>query len=146
MKREYCEDYDILKDQVTDKPYKGDLKPICPNGCDKYQKIGGCRTTLVGFVGPINPNHRWTSCTCSNCYCDYTWEVQGLNQWITIDNRLRLGIPSCFESYIYNCKCGGNINKESGSILYENKGGVVVRNYPRTYKCDKCDFQRSLTD
>lgn len=131
--------------------------PFC--GSEEVQTFG-TRSTLVGYLG-VDRNHTWTECRCIKCQKEFTWETKGFDRvWVTDpNNKVLMGIPWCFEGYVYTCKhCGGDVvrvyfdaktdeplkpfeinGKPSGYVIsYEMKDGVnTPRQYP-VFKCKNC--------
>ena len=147
---------------VTERPNKKLWKKgiFCPYCKSKDVVTFGTSTTLVGFVGK-NMNHTHTGCRCSKCNKEFTRETKGYdNVWFTDPyGKVLLGIPYCFEGYIYTCKhCGGDVirtffnvvddkeaqhliinDKDSGQILStEVKDGKSLRRQYPVFKCKQC--------
>jgi len=144
-------DWKHIKDQVINTPYKGDIHNDCPNGCKAPQNLGSTMTTLVGYTDGVDRNHRWTDVECSKCHMHYTLESKAESKdlehrWLTKDGKILFGIPACFESYIYTCKCGGDITKEGSISTSKMVDGKWTTYYPRTFSCNKCDWKLSVTD
>ena len=113
-----------LFELVSDKPLnvipKSKVKcPYC--GTKEIQSLG-TRGTLVG--GNPDPNHYWNHCRCKKCDKKFTKEYKRENVWYTDEVcRILLGVPSCFESYVYSCKkCGF---KHSVHREYRQMDGVT---------------------
>ena len=140
---------------VTERPDETLIgkKIFCPYcGTEEVQTFG-TRSTLVGYVG-IDRNHTHTECKCSKCNKEFTWETTGFDRvWVTDPRgKVLLGIPRCFESYIYTCKhCGGDVlrkyynvkdDKEVTSISFTVSSEKDVPTIPHqycVYECQKCD-------
>ena len=97
-------------------------------------------------------NHRCTECHCDDCHKDFTIESKGpRNVWFTDSNgKVLLGIPRCFESYVYTCKhCGGDVHRKyydikddkelinTGLVYSMIDGKMTAQQYP-VYVCSKC--------
>jgi DNA-directed RNA polymerase subunit RPC12/RpoP len=148
-----------LTDLVKERPL--DEKPgdpaRCPEcGSKELYDLGG-RSTLLGWSGPVNPNHRWHKFDCRACKLSFTREVKGNNVWYTKQigegghHGIALvikGMPSCFELYIYTCtKCGSRVQrtrtKMDGITPTEVLStrlvdGKTVREYRTFYACGGC--------
>ena len=133
-----------LTDLVTQRKLEGE--PACPHcGCDFT--IREEQTTLIGFSGSVNPNHRWLYCTCNSCQFQFTVEHKSDNVWVTKDKKVLAGLPSCFEDYIYTCAtCNGNVVRRHTAMdgetvvrsLYTNQEGPQYRTF---YLCLYCAAQ-----
>ena len=155
-----------LLGMVVQKPLKEkpSAKPACPHCGSKGVETHGMTTTLVGGGnGPDdNPNHTWTGCFCKVCEKSFTRETKSGNVWYTREGEVKdagggimyherllvKGIPSCFEAYVYGCRCGGKITRRqtemdgkaptNGSCTYSIKDGVSTAQFRTFYSCDKC--------
>ena len=147
---------------VTERPDKKLWKKgvFCPYCKSKDVVTFGTSTTLVGYFGK-NMNHTHTGCRCSKCNKEFTRETKGYdNVWFTDPHgKVLLGIPYCFEGYIYTCKhCGGDVvkvwfdvatDKETpiveinGSLMQilstEVKDGKSIRRQYPVFKCKQCN-------
>ena len=127
----------------------GKLRPRCPY-CDSMDVLDVAHTmTCLG--GTPDPNHHTHGCVCRDCEKGFTWEHKynwsRTWEWYINSSRLVLrGIPGCYESYVYQCRCGGSIRRR----LTELDGTTEThwigsRNGKRTYRtwftCDRCKFQ-----
>ena len=155
--------FDIVKQRplVYEKPLDA---PVCPY-CDSDEvRMGSKCTTLVGGWC----NHVWQRLECLECkmvcvreYKEHGKEPDG-NVWYTEGRhakhdrdpskppRVLLGVPSCFEDYLYDCaKCGkeGAVSREHlklhswepVDVLVRTIGdGKSVKQYHTTYSCSKC--------
>lgn len=80
--------------------------------------------TMLGWFStdPLeNPNHRWEYHACNGCSKTFCVEKQRNNVWYTTDRiKVLRGVSSCYETYLYTCKC-------SGDVLWErrNLDGVL---------------------
>jgi len=122
---------------VTQRPDKKLWKKgnFCPSCGSKSIATFGTRTTLVGYSGE-DMNHTWTECQCNECSEYFTRETKGKkNVWFTDQNhKVLLGIPYCFEGYIYTCKyCGGDVIRTYFDVVTDKEtekheiGGMQVR-------------------
>ena len=152
-----------LFDIIADEP----LPPMALNGekqivdtrcpfCDsKKIRSFGSETTLVGYFG-IDGNHVWKRCECKSCKKNFTHEYKHLNEWYTHPDEqgrshLIGGVPSCFEPYVYSCRCGGEVtrvytNLDEGDLSSEGGLSVLVRTkegpqYRTFWQCNTCDVK-----
>jgi hypothetical protein len=123
--------------------------PYCGSK-DIIEMLG--ETTCVGHFGYWDVNHRWNRVKCNSCEKECTRERKKNNEWYTFDTpnkgaEVILGLPSCFESYIYKCKCGGFVHREyrkldseeiTDIITSSNVNGKWVNQYRVFFVCDKC--------
>lgn len=123
--------------------------PFCAS--QEVQKLGS-RCTLIGYYGKYDPNHVWVSCRCKSCNASFTQEYKGTengyNVWYTVDNRVVLGLPTCYESYIYTCNCGGEVTRkhidkatnETAKYTITTIGGdgEVKSNAKIIFSCNQC--------
>jgi len=137
---------------VTERPdpklsKKGIFCPYCKS---KEVQTFGTRSTLVGYFG-VDRNHTWTECRCSKCQKEFTWETKGFDRvWVTDPNgKVLLGIPRCFEYYVYTCKhCGSDVklkhfniddDKEATTGLsYSVVDGKSTPHQYHVFQCDGC--------
>jgi hypothetical protein len=123
---------------------RGQFCPFCNS--ENIQSFG-TSSTLVGYFGE-DMNHTWTKCKCNDCHKDFTIETKGRkNVWFTANSKILLGIPYCFEGYVYTCKhCGGdvvrhhyNINddKETTFTSFTISNVVGEKAIPQQY----CEFE-----
>jgi hypothetical protein len=128
---------------LTEKPSENGSCPFCSSSSISR---GAYSTTLVGGgTGPDDdPNHTHTSCVCQDCKKNFVRETRSGNVWYTEMTRVLRGMPSCFEDYVYPCKCGGNVTrkhlhkvdgKELRYLSYDKNGP----NFKTMYSCDKCN-------
>jgi hypothetical protein len=127
---------------INEKPSEKGACPFCSSASIVH---GGFSTTLVGGgTGPDDdPNHTHTSCTCKDCKKAFVRETCSGNVWYTKEMFALKGMPSCFEGYVYPCKCGGKVTREytdkvSGkktSLLCYDKDGPKFDTF---FSCDKC--------
>jgi len=133
---------------------------FCPYCKSKEVQNFGTMTTLVGYFGK-DLNHTHTRCRCLKCNKEFTRETKGYdNVWFTDPKgKVLLGIPYCFEHYIYTCKhCGGDVthiwydvatDKETpkiemndGSLIQilsgDVKDGKTIQNQYPVFKCKQC--------
>ena len=121
--------------------------PYC--GTEEVQTFG-TRSTLVGYVG-IDRNHTHTECKCSKCHKEFTWETKGFDRvWVTSkEGKVLMGIPYCFEGYVYTCKhCGGdvvrkhfNVEDDSpalGGLSFTVNDGESVEHQYHVFECTEC--------
>ena len=124
--------------------------PFCKS--DKHNSLGS-RTTLLGID---SMNHKWHKRKCNDCGKEYTVEEKNKNVWIT-DNEANVleGMPSCFEFYAYDCKCGGKVkryitdlngNKTNLVTKKSDENGKWINQYKTFYKCDKCSAKVQTTN
>lgn len=149
-----------IEDFVINKPLPpletNEQKGFCPYCNSKNIKENGTKTTLVGFFGYWDGNHRWTACCCNDCGKSFTREVKGNNEWYTSVEFPRIvlsGFPSCFENYIYKCSCGGKIkikhlelnsDKEVFGLCSKNIDGKYIKQYRDVIICDSCDLKEEI--
>ncbi len=134
-------------------------EPACPY-CGSTDLLDhGTSTTLVGYIGDVDPNHQWTEMKCKGCKVGFTREEKSGNVWYTdAENVVLMGIPTCFESYIYHCVvCGGPVKRKykaldggdlptfdvtggrKAQILSTKiEAGKSVNQYRVFYICDDC--------
>lgn len=119
----------------------------CPFCKSEKHQTHGTRTTLLGID---SMNHKWHERTCKDCGKNYTVENKGRNVWITDEKgNVMHGMPSCFEHYIYDCKCGGKVErhytdmdgKPVNGLSSSNESGKWVKHYKTFYKCNKCNTE-----
>jgi DNA-directed RNA polymerase subunit RPC12/RpoP len=123
---------------VTERPNpklwkKGVFCPYCKS---KDVTTFSTRSTLVGYSGK-NMNHTHTECRCNKCNKEFTRETKGFdNVWFTAsDGKVLLGIPYCFEYYVYTCKhCGGEVIVHH----FDNQTNEECK-YCLNYKTDEAD-------
>lgn len=154
---------------VTERPdpklwKKGVFCPYCKS---KDVTTFGTRTTLVGYFGK-DMNHTHTECRCNKCNKEFTRETKGYdNVWFTDPKgKVLLGIPHCFEGYIYTCKhCGGDVHrnwyevatdKETPTVdicgtpmqilSTEVKDGKSVRRQYPVFRCKQCGKEIKSTN
>jgi DNA-directed RNA polymerase subunit RPC12/RpoP len=141
---------ELVKERPDPELWKKDV--FCPYcGEEKNIQNFGTRTTLVGYFGK-NMNHTHTHCRCMKCNKEFTRETKGYdNVWFTApDGKVLLGIPYCFEYYVYTCKhCGGdvklhhfdNITKEPAKCLSyktDETDGKMKPQFYNVFKCESC--------
>lgn len=142
---------DCFKERPLDeKPSDPATCPYCGSG-DTQDR--GTTTTLVGFSGPVDPNHQWNQRACRGCHKGFVREIKGLNVWYTAErvhggpSIILKGIPSCFEAYQYTCPlCEGPVlqkqrNLQGGlaTVLSSREvDGKWVRGYTTHYHCTQC--------
>lgn len=122
---------------------------FCPYCGSEEVETFGTRSTLVGYVG-IDRNHTWTKCKCSKCQKEFTWETKGFDRvWVTDpDSKILMGIPWCFERYVYTCKhCGGDVtrqhfdnetNEVTSFLSYDVRDGKSTPKFYTVFKCKDC--------
>jgi DNA-directed RNA polymerase subunit RPC12/RpoP len=125
----------------------------CPYCGSTDVKVVSRSSTLLGFTGPVDPNHQWHESVCNGCKKLYTRELKELNVWYTAErgyrevSRVLKGIPTCFEDYQYTCaKCSGPVLRahrdRAGNptkvLSSRQVNGVVVRDYTTHYNCTQC--------
>jgi predicted RNA-binding Zn-ribbon protein involved in translation (DUF1610 family) len=131
---------------VKERPNKKLKSHKCPFCGKKGVQNFGTTTTLVG-----GDNHTWTTCRCNKCGEEYTFETKGKNKWVTQNRKVKFGIPTCFESYIYTCnKCDGEVHREylkldsDEPVKYLStvlEDGKYVNKYRTIFKCKDCEQQ-----
>jgi hypothetical protein len=113
-------DNELLFSLVTQRPLNiSKLEEVkCPYCKSPKSTEGHSRSTLLGRAGSIDPNHYWHEKTCNECRKFYIVEKKEHNIWITDrQHKVLAGLPSCFESYIYECKlCGGEVHRHYTSL------------------------------
>ena len=112
---------------------------------------GKMSTLLAGGSGiDDDPNHTWEGVTCSSCHIKVTRETKSGNVWYTKDRVVLAGVPSCYETYVYPCKCGGKITRTYTDLEGSNtvrglsmvwKDGGYVPQYRIFYECDSCNIK-----
>jgi len=119
-------------------------KVKCPYCGSKKTKKQYSSTTLLGID---KYNHKWFYYQCLKCGREFTVEQKDKNVWITDkDDHVLDGMPSCFESYIYDCKCGGKVRRRCESTDGTPRGALsitrgengIIRHYKTFWDCDKC--------
>ncbi len=118
---------------------------FCPFCKSTNILINDSLKTLLGGREEDDVNHVWTTCKCEECGEKFAHEHYENNTWYTQDREVILGIPNCFEDYIYHCKfCGGNVkryyvdkitNKPAKSITIDSGGS---KSYDVIFRCDQC--------
>ena len=103
-------------------------------------------------------NHHWDPGVCLACKLGFLREYKdgksllgnpgSPNVWYTSENHVLEGVPSCFESYTYDCnQCDGKIRRSdldliSGnpvkSISYKIVDGKSIKQSRTVYVCDTC--------
>lgn len=140
-----------LFEKVTQRPL--DEKPEdaakCPScNSEDLEKKSEC-ATLVGWPGEgPDPNHRWYDYVCRACQNRFFRECKDDNVWYTKKKYVLLGMPNCFEEYIYQCKnCGGDVRQchtaldgksKVRCLTTEKIDGKWVKKYRTFYVCDGC--------
>lgn len=132
----------VAVEPLTEKPSENGSCPFCSSANIHH---GAFSTTLVGggTDKDDDPNHTHTNCVCKDCSRDFVRETRSGNVWYTKQCRVLKGMPSCFERYVYPCKCGGQVTREyidkasgaSAKILSYKDG---IPSYKTVYSCDKC--------
>lgn len=149
---------ELVKERPDPKLWKRGL--FCPYCKSKNVDNLGTRSTLVGYIGK-DLNHTHTYCRCQDCNNEFIRETKGFdNVWFTApDGKVLLGIPYCFENYVYTCKhCGGDVikiwydintneqlkpivinDKETGFVLSSEvrDGKTIPKQYP-VFRCKQC--------
>lgn len=142
--------YNEFLDLVTQRPDPtlDQQKPFCPFCNNESVHVIGRRTTLVGF-DVIDTNHVWIHCSCKACNKSWIVEVKGdhsingYNVWYTKDDKVLMGIPTCFESYIYTCRhCGGDVVRNYYDKGTRNETKYLSigkeKSYDTFFSCTKC--------
>jgi len=117
--------------------------PLC-HGSD-ITDIGSERT-MVGDPKGKDVNHVWRRACCNPCNFRFTQERRYNNIWYTHEQRVLVGFPSCFESYIYSCcGCGGSVVREIRDAKGELTTGMSYANgkplFREFYRCTACELQ-----
>lgn len=124
-------------------------KPIfCPFCGSAKVEVVVTQETLLGYTGPLNPNHVWEGSHCSDCSKDFARESKSGNAWYTANGRVLRGFPNCFESYEYaHVDCGGSVKRRHTKLDGKTPPKVLstkgigpdqVREYRTFYDCGKC--------
>lgn len=147
---------DKLFEFVTQRPLTELVSdpPHCPACQSERVLVGGTEETLVGYFGPINPNHTWQLVDCLDCHALHTRETKSGNVWYTYNKRqsVREGMPCCFETYTYTHHgCGGTVTHHytsldgspltSGILTAQLGGPNPGRQYRTFYRCETCQTQ-----
>lgn len=145
-----------LDDIVAERPLpeKPDDPVICPYCGGSTTRVLSKSSTLLGWSGPVNPNHQWHESVCNGCGKHFTREIKDLNVWYTggrcRDSQasvLLKGRPSCFEDYQYTCaKCAGAVlrthndlqGNPAKALCTKWDGDRPIRQYTTHYNCTKC--------
>lgn len=137
-----------LQEMVVNGPIE-ETAAHCP-ACESTDiEKRGTVTTLVGF-GPEwpDPNHKWTDIKCNACGLCCTREEKSGNVWYTKDNVILIGVPNCFESYVYTCKCSGRVTRKHTTLdgitpvqtlSYTWENGVSKKHFKTFYSCGSCN-------
>lgn len=134
---------ELVKERPDTKLWKKGI--FCPYCKSKNVDNFGTISTLVGYIGK-DMNHTHTKCRCNDCGKEFTRETKGYdNVWFTdLNGKVLLGIPYCFENYVYTCKhCGGDVIKLWFSIdtdgqLIPLSSDVTDGNSIPVFKCKQC--------
>lgn len=126
---------------------------VCPYECkDVVIPYEGAETTLVGWLGGVDPNHWTQHCKCPKCERTFVheWKFRDQNEWYCDQRhgKVLMGVPSCCQSvYKYPCECGGTMTlTHKGIVSISFKDGVQTRTPERDIvKCDKCDNTIDVT-
>ena len=142
--------FNIVSDVPLDE--KPEDTPKCPYCDSEHLTKEDEITTLLGWLGKVNPNHIWNYYFCIECKQRFIREIKESNVWYT-DKRgpghVLKGMPSCFENYIYHCaKCGEEVHRyttkldgvtpSTGFGVATNSDGIMVKQYRVFYKCASC--------
>lgn len=138
--------FDIIKERPLAEDPEGDGS--CPYCGSTETELLGEETTLLGWTGSVNPNHRRQTRSCKGCSRGFTREIRGVNVWYTEHPRVILrGVPSCFEDYVYTCiKCGAAVRRDHFDLQGNPAkflssrlvGDEWVRGYTTRYACTQC--------
>lgn len=140
--------FDIVANRpIEEDPDSAATCPVCATAdVDKVESW----TTLLG--GGPRINHVWTTYFCGHGH-SFVRETKGDNTWYTQDQKVLLGMPSCFETYIYTCsKCAGPVRQtitdkddttrevHVRSYSYEGEGSErkQIRHFRIFFYCDDC--------
>lgn len=74
---------EIVKERFLDE--KPDDPATCPYCGSLDVEVLSKSSTLVGYSGPVNPNHLWHASVCKGCGEHYTREIKRHNVWYTGD-------------------------------------------------------------
>lgn len=117
---------------------------VCPFCSSSNFANEGGRSTLLGID---KMNHKWSYRKCNDCGKNYTVECKNGNVWIT-DKECNVlkGMPSCFEHYVYDCKCGGKVKRKytdmdgnkTSFLSQSNETGKWIKHYKTFFECDSC--------
>ena len=139
----------LLAEKPSDNPH-------CPHcGSLKVRQTEHSHTLIGGGDGTADgdPNHNWVHYHC-RCGQPFVREYKDGNVWYTDargSGRVLLGVPNCFERYVYTCRaCGGDVNRRHtamdgitpvGSLSSSWSDGAkrYVPKYRTFYACDLCD-------
>jgi hypothetical protein len=106
-----------LHELVVDRPLRGFLPGVkyCPHckGGTRLELLDSI-TTLLGYTGSgPDPNHRQKTYACGACDNVFIQHAKYDFVWYTTkDSHLLAGIPACFETFTYNCRCGGVVDRQ----------------------------------
>lgn len=107
---------------VTNRRLEHPWNSHCPI-CDKKSEILSSATTLLGWSGRgPNPNHRTDYHYCEDRH-EFQRHAKSDNEWICHSNGLLiLGVPNCFEPFIYHCAaCGGQVMRKASTTYVGNQ-------------------------
>lgn len=106
-------------------------KATCPFCSSQEVNSYSSESTLVG-----NPpgkdgidddcNHVWTRFACNHCGEKFTRETKSGNVWYTKGKKVLKGMPSCFEDYIYTCRCCGGEVRRKHKCLNSDEEPVML--------------------
>ena len=137
----------LVKERPNEKHWKSNY--FCPYCNNKNIIFLNGSSTLVGYGGE-DMNHTCTTYHCNDCNKNFIRETKGnKNVWFTNkNNKILLGIPYCFENYIYSCKyCNGNVhikhlnkndNKECPCLTYVVSNEKLECLQYHMFECEKC--------
>jgi len=136
---------DEVLELIVQKPiqmhYSEAVCPYCNS--NDYEDLGTMKT-MMG-----SGNHHWNRRKCNSCSKFYTVEYKSGNLWITGDEgKVFSGVANCFESYTYDCKCGGKVERlytdidgvtPAKSLGAHSENGKWIKTYRIFWKCNKCN-------
>lgn len=125
----------VVNEPITEKPSD---RPTCPwCGSTDIEKSASYQTLVGGSTDiDLDPNHHWGHYTCHSCKSLCIREFRSGKVWYTLNGKLLRGVPNCWESYVYKCKCGGDVRRKDTNdrFLFECascKSSITTENdYP----------------
>jgi len=122
-------------------------KPVrCPYCNSKKVHYHNSQSTLLGFIGKVNPNHVWNQYHCQECGKGFTYETKSGEAWyVSSDQEVLKGLPNCFETYVLKCAyCGGKVKREY--LSWDNKPVFCISpgRQAEWYFCEDCGKRETL--